>query len=299
MSSSPLCSVIITTYYRNNDLKRAIESAQQQTYESIEVLVVDDSGEANAQEVVNKFDVEYISKDQNEGQMAAWNTGIEHCNGKYVQFLDDDDQLLPKKIEKEIKLLDSQNDVGVVYCGFNWESGGSNDPIVYGEVLPEILTLNTSPCITSTMLIRFDEIKSITPLPIYPAATDEILKIELAQNTKFDFIDERLVIRGEGNENVSGSMEKINAWCEIIDEYNQLYNQQQPSIKKRARSHILYSKGRHHLAQNRFSVIARLLILYSIIVYPGVDLSKVAILLRSLGGQPAVVLGKTVKSIFK
>lgn len=299
MSSPPLCSIIITTYYRNNDLKRAIESAQRQTYGPVEVLVIDDSGEANAQEVINEFDIEYISKDQNEGQMAAWNTGIEHCNGKYVQFLDDDDQLLPKKIEKQIKLLDSQNEVGVVYSGFNWESGGSNDPTIYGEVLPEILTLNTSPCTTSTMLIRFDEIQPITPLPIYPAATDEILKIELAQNTKFDFIDERLVIRGEGNDNVSGSMKKINAWCEIIDEYNQLYNQQQPSIKKRARSHIFYSKGSHHLAQNRLSIIARLLILYSIIVYPGVDRSKVVTLLRSLGGQPAVALGKTIKSIFR
>jgi len=299
MSSRPLCSVIITTYYRNNDLKRAIESAQSQTYEPIEVLVIDDSGEANAQEVVNEFDVEYIPKDQNEGQMAAWNTGIEHCNGKYVQFLDDDDQLLPEKIEKQIKLLDSQNDVGVVYCGFNWELGGANDPTIHGEVLPEILTLNTSPCVTSTMLIRFDSIKTVTPLPIYPAATDDVLKIELAQNAKFEFIDERLVIRGEGDDNISGSTEKINTWYKIIDEYIQLYNQQPPNVKRRARSHILHSKGRHHLGQNRLSIMARLLILYSIIIYPGVDRSKIATLLRSLGGRPAVVFGKKVESIFR
>jgi glycosyltransferase involved in cell wall biosynthesis len=299
MSSSQLCSVIITTYYRNSDLKRAIKSVRRQTYEPIEVIVIDDSGEAYAQEVVSEFDVEYIAKDQNEGQMAAWNTGIEHCNGKHVQFLDDDDQLTPSKIEKQIKLLRSQNEVGVTYCGFNWESGGSNDPTMHGEVLPEVLTLNTSPCITSTMLIRFDSIKPITPLPIYTAATDDVLKIELAQNTKFEFIDERLVIRGEGDDNVSGSTEKINAWYKIIDEYSQLYNQQPPNVKKRAHSHILHIKTRHHLGQNRLSIMARLSILYSIIIYPGVDRSKIATLLQSLGGRPAVVLGKTVESIFR
>jgi len=149
------------------------------------------------------------------------------------------------------------------------------------------------------MLIQFNSIKAITPLPIYPAATDDVLKIELAQNTKFDFIDERLVIRGEGDDNISGSTEKINAWLKIIDEYSQLYNQQPTSVKRRARSHILHSKGRHHLSQNRLSIMARLLILYAIITYPGVDRSKISTLLRSLGGRPAVVLGKTVESIFR
>jgi hypothetical protein len=149
------------------------------------------------------------------------------------------------------------------------------------------------------MLIQFNSIKAITPLPIYPAATDDVLKIELAQNTKFEFIDERLVIRGEGEDNVSGSTEKINAWYKIINEYTQLYDQQPPNVKRKARSHILHSKGRYHLNQNRLSIMARFLLLYSIMVYPGVDRSKISTLLQALGGRPAVAFGKTVESIFR
>lgn len=114
MSTNPLVSVIITTYYRNELLREAIDSVKRQTYKPIEIIVVDDSGEEIAKEVVKEYDVTYIPKRKNEGQIAAWNSGISRCHGDFIQFLDDDDQLLETKIEKQVQKFRSSTNVGVI-----------------------------------------------------------------------------------------------------------------------------------------------------------------------------------------
>jgi glycosyltransferase involved in cell wall biosynthesis len=297
MASNPLVSIIITTYYRNNTLGRAIRSAKSQTYEPIEIIVVDDSGDKHAKEVVTDFDVDYVPMEKNEGQMSAWNRGIDHCRGDYIQFLDDDDKIVASKIEKQIEVLQTEDDVGVVYCGFQRESGNISHPSLRGWILEEVLTLATSPCITSTMLMRQETLREIAPLPIYPAATDDVLKIELAKKTNFDYVDEPLVIRGDGEDSVSGSMKKINAWWQIISNYSELYDQY-PNSHRKALSHIHYSKGKNYLKNNFFSIRARVLLLYSILESPDIDRYKIATLLHSIGGRYAVEFGKRVEDLF-
>lgn len=299
MISSQLCSVIITTYYRNNDLKRAIKSVRRQTYEPIEIIVIDDSGEAYAQEVVNEFDVEYVAKDQNEGQMAAWNTGIEHCNGKYVQFLDDDDQLCPTKIDKQMEKFNHSKGTGIFYCGMSWETGGTVLPNeeLRGDVLDQVLTLSSSPCVTSTLLIKREFLTEIHPIPRYPASTDEVLKIELAQLTEFDYVDEPLIIRGEGDSNVSRSMQTIDASWQILEDYESLYSKRPEHVRMKAISNSYYSKSRMCLQRNFWSVKARAFLLYSLFKSPDIDRRSIVLLLRSIGGMYAVRSAGQVKRV--
>lgn len=118
-------SVIITTHNRSSELVlRAVNSVLNQTYEFIEIIVVDDSEndfpERNdvEQAVRNASEsIIYIRHSANRGACAARNTGLKHANGYFVAFLDDDDEWLPRKIEEQIKGF-TDNSIALVYCGF-------------------------------------------------------------------------------------------------------------------------------------------------------------------------------------
>jgi glycosyltransferase involved in cell wall biosynthesis len=114
VNSNGLVSVVIPTYYRNDGLRRAIESALSQTYDPVEVIVVDDSGERYAEPVAREYDVTYIAHEENLGGNPARNTGIKAASGEYIQLLDDDDRLLPEKLERQIPALEADPSVGVV-----------------------------------------------------------------------------------------------------------------------------------------------------------------------------------------
>lgn len=121
-SENPLVSVIIPTYNRANLIGRAIQSVLDQTYRNIEVIVVDDASNDNTEEIVTKFrnkDIIYIRQDHNKGGGAARNAGIIASSGQYIAFLDDDDEWLNDKLEKQVQTIKTLSpEWGGIYCGF-------------------------------------------------------------------------------------------------------------------------------------------------------------------------------------
>ena len=297
MNNTPTVSVIITTYYRNDLLSESIQSVIEQTYNPVEIIVVDDSGERFAEQVAKKHEVKYVAKSDNKGQVSAWNTGVAVSTGQLLQFLDDDDILLPTKIEKQVSKFKSSEDVGVVYCGMEWESGAivTPDQFLRGHVLGDVLSLDTSPCVTSTMLMKRKAVENVFPLPNYPASTDDILKIELAQVTRFDFVDEPLIIRGEGEDNV-GSDKKIAVWNQILQDYANLYDNFPKQVYNQALANIYYKQGRILFKNNFWSIKARGLLLYAIFKSPEIDERMFSWLLRSVVGARMHSIIKSVIS---
>ncbi|MCF6158851.1 MAG: glycosyltransferase [wastewater metagenome] len=118
----PVVSVIIPTHNRAQFLYSAIASVLNQTYQDFEILVIDDNSKDNTQEVVKNFHdtrIKYIRHEKNKGEAGTRNTGIKHSNGRYIAFLDDDDEWLPEKLELQIDLLqNSPQEVGCIYTGF-------------------------------------------------------------------------------------------------------------------------------------------------------------------------------------
>ncbi len=118
----PLVSIVIPTYNRAHLLLRAVRSALAQTYQNIEVIIVDDGSTDNTQEIVKSFDdprVQYMRQDKNRGVCAARNAGIRRSKGKYIAFLDSDDEYLPEKIRKSVEVFKSSSkDVGFVASNF-------------------------------------------------------------------------------------------------------------------------------------------------------------------------------------
>jgi glycosyltransferase involved in cell wall biosynthesis len=116
--SKPLVSVIITTYNRAYCLKKAITSAINQTYDNLEIIVLDDGSTDNTELVVKKISdsrIVYIRHQKNKGIGAARNTGIKNSKGSFIAFLDSDDEYLPEKIEKSLEVFkDSSFRTGMV-----------------------------------------------------------------------------------------------------------------------------------------------------------------------------------------
>lgn len=113
-------SVIIPTYRRPLYLSRAIKSVLNSGYENLEIIVVDDNNEGDMyrieteeimKKIINDFkNVMYIKHKINKNGSAARNTGIRNSSGEYIMFLDDDDEFLPGKIQKQVEKLEELGD---------------------------------------------------------------------------------------------------------------------------------------------------------------------------------------------
>lgn len=118
----PLVSIIIPVYNGADYVAEAIESAINQTYKNIEIIVIDDGSTDNGKtdEVIQKYEskIKYIKK-ENGGVSSALNLGIKEMKGDYFSWLSHDDKYELDKIEKQINLLnkyDNQKNL-IALCG--------------------------------------------------------------------------------------------------------------------------------------------------------------------------------------
>ena len=119
-----LISVVIPTYGRYEELIRALNSVKKQTYRNLEVLIIDDNNDSKLSNSIKQLvreqypDYIYIKNKKNLGGSGSRNIGIEESHGKYIAFLDDDDEYYPSKIEKQHNKFLEINDekLALVYC---------------------------------------------------------------------------------------------------------------------------------------------------------------------------------------
>ncbi|MCC6444202.1 MAG: glycosyltransferase [Armatimonadetes bacterium] len=105
MEEKPLISVIIRSYNAAKYIDSAIDSALNQTYRPIEIVIVDDgSSDGTYDRIAPRIDnqtIRYVSQNH-QGPWPAANRGLDEAKGEYIQFLDADDLLLPHKLEKQM-----------------------------------------------------------------------------------------------------------------------------------------------------------------------------------------------------
>ena len=112
----PLVSVVIPTYNHARYVCASVESALAQSYDNLEIIVIDDGSTDNTPEVLHPYmeRVCYVHQ-ANQGLAAARNTGLRHATGAFVQFLDADDLLDCEKIARQVRAMEAHPDVGVAY----------------------------------------------------------------------------------------------------------------------------------------------------------------------------------------
>lgn len=222
-----LISVVIPTYSRNNTLKRAIGSVLCQTYENIEVIVVDDNPadsewRSSTASIIQEYTdprLKYIQNERNMGGGLTRNEGIKASKGEYIAFLDDDDEFLPERLEKQLNVfLERNNDkLALVYCYAKFinkkgTSTYSDRRDFKGNCIYEAMAEN---CIaaTSQWMVKKEALMSVGCFPDVPCKQDSqtILRL-LKAGYEVDVLKEELslyydvehVISGAGKKNILG-----------------------------------------------------------------------------------------------
>jgi len=112
----PFISVVIPSYNRSHCVCNAILSVMSQTFTDYEIIVVDDGSTDNTEEALQPYllKIAHIFQ-KNKGVSAARNTGIRAAKGKWIAFLDSDDEWLPGKLAQQVKDV-SQYPDAVLSC---------------------------------------------------------------------------------------------------------------------------------------------------------------------------------------
>jgi glycosyltransferase involved in cell wall biosynthesis len=211
-------SIIIPSYNHATYIEKAIKSALDQTYENIELIIIDDASTDNSKEIISRYltdpRIRAIFKEKNKGQGHSLNMAISMANGTYISFLPSDDWYLPKKTELQVNLFESiSSKVGLVYGqGLRYfENTGEINrvslPMHRGNVLYEIISSGNfvypaSPMIRKSVFenIRFDESYS---------AEGESIYVRIAERYEFDFLEEPVVVMRAHTYNTGSAYKKM------------------------------------------------------------------------------------------
>ncbi len=132
----PLVSAIIPAFNAGATLARAIKSVLAQTYEAMEIIVIDDGSSDNTVDVANSFrsnGVKVIQTEYQSGAAATRNLGIEHARGEFIAFVDADDEWLPEKTAKQVETLNANPKAVFVACKAKFISEQPHTPETVNE----------------------------------------------------------------------------------------------------------------------------------------------------------------------
>lgn len=111
----PLVSVIIPTYNRAAYLQKALQSVKEQTYQSLEIIVIDDGSTDDTGKMLENYggQLRYFYQ-ENRGISGARNAGIKSARGEFIAFLDSDDYWLPEKTAQQLALFKQHPEYALV-----------------------------------------------------------------------------------------------------------------------------------------------------------------------------------------
>ncbi len=113
-------SVVMPTYNSEEHIGEAIKSVLNQTFSDWELIIVNDDSTDSTLKIAKEFEkkdkkIRVISHRKNKGRAAALNTGINKAKGKYISFLDADDIYFKNKLERQVKFLEKNKQIDMIY----------------------------------------------------------------------------------------------------------------------------------------------------------------------------------------
>ena len=202
-----MISVITPTYNRAEYLGKAIDSVLGQTYQDLELIIVDDNkpdSEARkaTEAVISKYDdprIRYIQNPKNMGGAATRNVGIFEAKGEYIAFLDDDDMYLPDRLEVQYKqMVENDWEVSVMDgATYNYVTGEKvaerhqklRNGMTKNELIRSHLLYHISG--TNTFMFKASFLKEIGGFVDVPSCQEYMLMQKaLDNNPKFGYIPE-------------------------------------------------------------------------------------------------------------
>lgn len=155
--TTPLISVILPVYNVADYIGEAMDSILRQTIQDFEILVIDDCSTDNTLAIIQAFEdnrIKIIEKLNNKGLVDSLNTGIENAKGKYIARMDGDDISHVKRFEKQMKVLEENNNIKACGCWLK-EFGSRNNIIRHKEYHQEIVANLLLKCSMSLGAVMF------------------------------------------------------------------------------------------------------------------------------------------------
>lgn len=189
----PLVSIIVPVYNVEKYLKQCVDSLVSQTYQNIEILLIDDGSKDNSGQMCNKFAEQYAKvmsfHKANSGLGLTRNYGLERINGEYVTFVDSDDYIRRDAIQRLVDGLDDgQNDT--VIGGFTKITDEGKE--LYTETYPEEVIDNGQ--VYSHLFNRMLGSSPSEHDSIKPSVWNALYSVELIKAHNLRFVSERELI---------------------------------------------------------------------------------------------------------
>ena len=200
----PTVTVIIPTFNRADLLPLAVESVLHQTFQDFEILIIDDASSDGTPSVGRSYTyhprIRYMRHRKNQGIAGARNTGVANALGRFIAFLDDDDEWLPSKLKKQVDVLEqSSRSVGAVYSAFEKVDKETGRPLEVvrpnksGHILHELCMKNWIGT-ASTVCVKRECFEEAGPFDERVTFGEEYdMWIRIARRYDFKYIDEVLV----------------------------------------------------------------------------------------------------------
>lgn len=138
MKATPLVSVIIPAYNAHNFIGETLDSVIAQTYQPIEIIVVDDGSTDDTARIVSGYrsQVQYYHQKNSGGCAIPRNTGIAISSGEFLCFIDADDLMVPDRIASQVDFMQRFPEVGLVFSNYQNFTETAPYPTTHFETCP-------------------------------------------------------------------------------------------------------------------------------------------------------------------
>lgn len=117
LKTKPLISIIIPAYNYAQYIEEALKSVLKQSYDKIELIVVDDGSTDNLKQIIEQYPETRYYRQKRQGPAKARNLGAKNSKGDFLIFLDADDRLHPRYVELTLKDITKDARLGLIYTG--------------------------------------------------------------------------------------------------------------------------------------------------------------------------------------
>ena len=212
----PIVSVIIPVYNGEKYISKTLDSVLGQTYNHIEIVIVNDGSLDNSEQVIQQYmslgNVKYFYQ-ENRGVAAARNYGIQQAAGELIAFVDQDDIWLPDKLEKQIRLMLIDTDLALVHGRIDFinEDGLRIEPLwshpeVSGNCFKQMFSGNKIAMLT--VLVKKESLVAAGMFDERIAITDDYdIWLKISYANRIGFIDEPIACYRYHGENTSGKVD--------------------------------------------------------------------------------------------
>ena len=212
----PLVSVIMPSYNHERFISESIESVLGQSFNDLELIIIDDASEDNSKHIIDEFSkkdyrIKKIFHQKNMGIARTMNDGIEAAKGKFIAFTASDDVWVKDKLEKEVKVLEKNEDCvvwteveiidadGSPTGKLGTQRWGASNRRKSGDIFDELLRGN----FISNRILKKENLRNIRFNEALRYLSDWQFDVDLARRYIYYFIPEPLVKKREQGSNTA------------------------------------------------------------------------------------------------